>query len=185
MSFTFKRLAIPDVILIAPTVFGDERGFFVETYKKSVFEEQGIAGDFCQDNHSFSSKGVLRGLHYQLNPAAQGKLIRVVTGRVFDVAVDIRRQSPTYGQFVCVELSSYNKHILWMPPGFAHAALVLDDDTHLFYRVTGSEYNPQYERSICWNDPALDIPWPIDQSALILSDKDKAAPLLSDADNNF
>ncbi len=183
MPFEFKRLAIPDVVLVIPKVFGDERGFFMETFKKSDFERFGIKGDWVQDNHSRSKKGVLRGLHYQLEPKAQGKLIRVVRGMVFDVAVDIRKGSPWYGKWVGVILSEENKYMLWIPPGFAHGVVALEDDTELLYKVSGAEYSPEHDRSIRWDDPEIGIIWPVRDP--ILSEKDKNAPFLKDADNNF
>jgi dTDP-4-dehydrorhamnose 3,5-epimerase len=183
MPFEFKRLEIPDVVLVIPKVFGDERGFFMETFKKSDFEKFGIKGDWVQDNHSRSKKGVLRGLHYQLNPKAQGKLVRVVRGAVFDVAVDIRKGSPWYGKWVGVILSEENKYMLWVPPGFAHGVAVLEDDTELLYKVSGAEYSPEHDRAIRWDDPEIGIIWPIREP--ILSEKDKNAPFLKDAENNF
>lgn len=160
MPFEFERCEIPDVVLVKPKVFGDERGFFMESYKESDFKAFGLPTHYAQDNHSKSKAGVLRGLHYQIDPYAQGKLVRVVTGKIFDVAVDIRKGSPTYGQWVGRELSEQNKHMLWVPAGFAHGLLVLEDDTHLLYKCT-SEYQPVHERSILWNDPALAVKWPL------------------------
>jgi dTDP-4-dehydrorhamnose 3,5-epimerase len=182
MPFQFKKLSIPEVILITPEVYEDDRGFFIETYKKSEFEKNGINIDFVQDNYVKSEKGVLRGLHYQLNPKAQGKLVRVTKGKVLDVVVDIRKNSPTYGKYVAVELSASNKQMLWIPPGFAHGYLVLEDDTEFQYKVT-SEYSPEHDRGIIWDDPSIRIKWPIDNP--ILSDKDSKLPLLKDAENNF
>jgi dTDP-4-dehydrorhamnose 3,5-epimerase len=183
MPFTFTKLAIPEVVLVEPKVFGDDRGFFMETFKESEFKDHGIAGDFCQDNHSLSSKGVLRGLHFQLDPHAQGKLVRVIRGKVFDVAVDIRKGSPTYGKWVSEELSSKNKRMLWVPQGFAHGVLVLEDDTELLYKVSGAEYNPEKERCILWDDPSINIDWPLKE--VLLSDKDKEAVELANVENNF
>jgi dTDP-4-dehydrorhamnose 3,5-epimerase len=182
MPFTFTKLAIPEVILIEPQVFGDDRGFFIETFKDSDFKRHGIDCVFKQDNHSLSKKGVLRGLHYQMDPMAQGKLVRVATGKAFDVAVDIRRGSPTYGQWVGEMLSSENHRILWVPPGFAHGVCVLEDDTHLLYRAT-EEYNPATDRNIRWDDPDLGIKWPINHPDL--SEKDAKAPSFKEAENNF
>ena len=182
MPFEFKRLEIPDVILITPKAFGDERGFFMESHKESQFKANGIAFDFKQDNHSKSSKNVLRGLHYQLEPYAQGKLVKVVTGRIFDVAVDIRKGSPTFGKWVSAELSEENKQMLWIPPGFAHGFLSLEDNTNVLYKST-NEYNKESEGGILWNDPEIDIKWPV--SNPILSEKDKKHPLLNEADINF
>lgn len=182
MAFKFEKLSIPDVVLIKPNVFGDERGFFTETYKYSEFKENGIDFDFVQDNHSKSKKGVLRGLHYQLNPKAQGKLVRVINGDVFDVVVDIRKGSPYYGKWVAVRLTADNKFILWVPPGFAHGVYVLEDDTELLYKAT-SEYSPEHDRGIIWNDPDIGIEWPDFNPAL--SEKDAKHPLLKDAENKF
>ncbi len=182
MPFTFKRLEIPDVILIQPKVFGDERGFFMETYKASEFKKNGIDYDFVQDNHSRSQKGVLRGLHYQLKPMEQGKLVRCVKGRIWDVAVDIRKGSPWYGKWVAVELSEENKLMLWVPPGFAHGFVALEDGTEVIYKVT-KEYAPELDRGIIWNDPDLAIDWPIENP--VLSEKDGNLPKFKDAENNF
>ena len=182
MPFIFKRLEIPDVILIEPKVFRDNRGFFMETYKYSEFQKNGISYEFVQDNHSKSQRGVLRGLHYQLKPMEQGKLVRCIKGRIWDVAVDIRKGSPWYGKWVAVELSEENKLMLWIPPGFAHGFIVLEDDTEVVYKVT-KEYSPELERGIIWNDPDINIKWPIENP--ILSEKDKNFPMLKDAENNF
>ena len=182
MAFEFKRLEIPEVILVSPKAFADERGFFLESYKESEFKANGISFEFKQDNHSKSSKNVLRGLHYQLEPHAQGKLIRVVTGRIFDVAVDIRKGSPMYGKWVSAELSEENKKTLWIPPGFAHGFLTLEDNTNVLYKST-NEYNKESERGILWNDPEINVRWPVNDP--ILSDKDKKHPELKGADINF
>jgi dTDP-4-dehydrorhamnose 3,5-epimerase len=164
--------AIPDVLLIAPLVFEDERGFFLESFNARVFSEKlGITDPFVQDNHSRSAKNVLRGLHYQIQQA-QGKLVRVMVGEVFDVAVDIRRQSKTFGQWVGYRLNAENKHQLWIPPGFAHGFLVLTDTAEILYKTT-DYYAPDYERSLLWNDPDLSIAWPLD-GEVILSQKDQA-----------
>lgn len=183
MPFTFERQKIPEVILVIPRVFGDERGFFMETYKKSDFENL-IPYDFHQDNHSKSDRGVLRGLHYQLNPFAQGKLVRVIQGSVYDIAVDIRKGSPTYGSYVGVTLTAEEKNMLWIPSGFAHGFLSLEDHTEFLYKTT-SEYSPEHERGILYNDPVISIEWPIPASELILSDRDKKMPLMKEAENNF
>ncbi len=177
MNFTFEQQSIPEVILIKPKVYGDDRGFFIETYKKSLFTEQGITEDFVQANHSKSQKGVLRGLHFQKDPMAQGKLVRVISGSVYDVAVDIRKGSKTYGQYVGVTLSAENKALFWVPPGFAHGFLALEDDTEFEYMVT-NEYSPEHEGGIQYNDPALKIEWPMKDEDLILSERDKLWPLL-------
>lgn len=179
----FIKALIPDVILIKPKVFGDERGFFMETYKKPLFAANNINEEFIQDNHSKSAKGVLRGLHYQLNPKAQGKLVRCVSGAVFDVAVDIRRDSPTFGKWAGFELSATNKHMLWIPPGFAHGFLTLEDNTEFLYKTTNG-YAPELDRGIKFDDPAIGIDWP-QISGLLLSEKDKQQPLLKDAEINF
>ena len=155
-------LAIPDVLLIEPRVFGDERGFFFESFNQQRFNEvTGLDLQFVQDNHSKSAKGVLRGLHYQLPPKAQGKLVRVVAGEVFDVAVDIRKNSPTFGQWVGEHLSADNKRQLWIPPRLAHGFLVLSESAEFLYKTT-DYYAPELERCIRWNDPELAIQWPID-----------------------
>jgi len=165
---------IPDVKLIEPTVFEDERGFFFESFNHRKFEEAvGRKVTFVQDNHSKSSKGVLRGLHHQLPPHAQGKLVRVVQGEVFDVAVDIRKSSPTYGQWVAETLSAENKKQLWIPEGFAHGFVVLSDTAEFLYKTT-DYYAPAHERSIRWNDKVLNIPWPLVGHPNI-SDKDKTS----------
>ncbi len=182
MPFTFTRLQIPDVILIEPHVHGDARGFFVETYKQSEFAAAGIPDVFVQHNHSHSPYGVLRGLHYQLHPMAQGKLLSVAAGEIFDVAVDIRRGSPTFGQWVGVTLSADNHHLLYVPPGFAHGFCVVSDMADLLYQVT-AEYSQVHERSILWNDPDIGIVWPVAEP--LLSPRDVAASRLHDADNNF
>ena len=176
----FFRLDIPDVVLFEPKVFGDERGFFFESFNEKVFEQAtGLEREFVQDNHSKSQQGVLRGLHYQLPPMAQGKLVRVVSGEVFDVAVDIRRSSPTFGRWVGAVLTGENKKQLWVPEGFAHGFLTLSDSAEFLYKTT-EFYAPEHERSIAWNDPALGIEWPID--APRVSEKDARAGTLESAD---
>lgn len=171
-----QRLAIPDVLLLAPKVFEDERGFFYESFNQKVFDEAvGRPVTFVQDNHSKSAKGVLRGLHYQLAPKAQGKLVRVVRGAVFDVAVDIRRDSPTFGKWVSAELSEENRAQLWIPEGFAHGFLSLREGTEVLYKATDF-YAPSMERSMAWNDPDVRISWPIQDPSL--SSKDGSAPRL-------
>lgn len=177
----FQPTTIPDVILITPKVFGDARGFFMETYQTRLFAEAGIQAQFVQDNHSRSKQGVLRGLHYQLRQT-QGKLVRVVMGEIFDVAVDIRRSSPTFGKWVAVHLSAENRQQLWVPPGFAHGFYVLSEWTEVLYKTTDF-YSPQWERSILWNDPAIGIDWPLlAEAPLSLSAKDEQAPLLQEAE---
>jgi len=182
MPFIFKPLCLQGVVLITPRVFTDARGFFTETYKRSEFSVEGITEYFVQDNCSKSSRHVLRGLHYQKNPAAQGKLVRCLSGRIFDVAVDIRKGSPTYARWVGVELSEENKQMLYIPPSFAHGFVVVSDTAEIMYKCT-LEYSPENDRGICWNDPEIDIEWRV--SSPILSEKDKALPMLKDADNNF
>ncbi|MBN4075769.1 MAG: dTDP-4-dehydrorhamnose 3,5-epimerase [SAR86 cluster bacterium] len=174
------KTAIPDVLLFKPKSFGDERGFFMETFRESWLENIGITANFIQDNHSASVKGVLRGLHYQLQQP-QGKLVRVISGEVYDVAVDLRKNSPTFGQHVASILSAENKLVFWVPPGFAHGFLVLSDKAEFVYKCT-SYYAPDDEHSLLWNDPKLGIPWPlegIDEPAL--SAKDRKAASLSEA----
>ena len=178
------RLAIPEVVLIEPKVFGDARGFFFESFNQKAFNEAtGTNHQFVQDNHSRSAKGVLRGLHYQIQQP-QGKLVRVVRGAVFDVAVDIRKSSPTFGQWVGAELSDDNQHQLWVPPGFAHGFVVLSDSADFLYKTT-DYYAPQHERCILWNDPAIGIDWPLAAHGIdepLLSDKDRAGVPLAQAD---
>ncbi|GHU39673.1 dTDP-4-dehydrorhamnose 3,5-epimerase [Betaproteobacteria bacterium] len=174
-------LAIPDVILLEPKVFGDERGFFYESYNQQTFREvTGLNVDFVQDNHSRSARNVLRGLHYQLPPKAQGKLVRAVVGEVFDVAVDIRQESPTFGRWVGATLSADNKQHLWIPPGFAHGFLVLSEYAEFLYKTT-EYYAPSLERCILWNDPELAIDWPLDGGAPILSGKDGVGKTFAEA----
>ncbi len=175
------RLAIPEVVLIEPRVFGDARGFFFESFNQKAFNEATATDhQFVQDNHSRSVRGVLRGLHYQLQQP-QGKLVRVARGRVWDVAVDIRRGSPTFGQWVGAELSEDNQHQLWVPPGFAHGFVVLSDSADFLYKTT-DYYAPEHERCIAWNDPQLAIDWPDAGAPVQLSAKDQAGRLLAEAD---
>ena len=178
MPFEFERLKIEDVILVKPKVFGDNRGFFLESYKKSEFFENGIDVEFNQDNHSKSSARVLRGLHYQAAPYAQAKLVRCSKGRIYDVAVDIRPNSPTFGKYVKVELSEENKQMLYIPAGFAHGFVVLSDEAELLYKASG-EYNQNADRGILWCDKDINIDWGIDFEP-VLSKKDKNQPLLKD-----
>ena len=178
MPFEFERQKIKDVILIKPKIFGDNRGFFMETYKKSDFFANGIDVEFNQDNHSKSTKGVLRGLHYQAYPYGQAKIVRCGRGRIFDVAVDIRPNSKTFGQYVKVELSEENKHMLYIPVGFAHGFVALSDEVELLYKASG-EYNPQADRGVLWNDSDINIDWEINFEP-ILSKKDKVQPKLKD-----
>jgi dTDP-4-dehydrorhamnose 3,5-epimerase len=176
----FLRTAISDVILIDPKVYKDERGFFLESYQKQLFSEHGIEAEFVQDNHSKSTQGVLRGLHYQIRQP-QGKLIRVIAGEIFDVAVDIRKNSPTFGRWVGDYLSDENKKLLWVPPGFAHGFYVTSTEAEVLYKAT-DYYAPQWERSILWNDPQLNIDWPIHGNAPTISAKDAVGKLLSEAE---
>jgi dTDP-4-dehydrorhamnose 3,5-epimerase len=169
---------IPDLLIIKPKVFGDERGYFYESYNQKIFEEAiGRKVDFVQDNHSKSTKGVLRGLHYQLEPYAQGKLVRCVAGEVFDVAVDIRKTSPTFGHWVGINLSAENKCQLWIPEGFAHGFQVLSESAEFVYKTT-NYYSPGNERGIFWNDPELKINWK-ETEVMTLSEKDKILPIFS------
>jgi len=181
----FTRTAIPDVILIEPAVHGDERGYFVETFRQDKLEAfVGYPIHFCQDNESKSSKGVLRGLHYQLHPAAQTKLVRVIQGSVLDVAVDIRKTSPTFGEHVAVKLSSENKKQLFVPRGFAHGFIVLEDDTVFAYKVD-NYYSPENDRGIAFDDAGLGIDWLLSHEELKLSDKDTKQPRFAEANDLF
>jgi dTDP-4-dehydrorhamnose 3,5-epimerase len=178
MPASFAQAPIPGLVVVQPRVFPDSRGYFLETYKDSEYRAAGIVGPFTQSNHSCSARGVLRGLHYQLPPHEQGKLVRVVKGRSWDVAVDIRRGSPTFGRWFGLELSGANHAMLWIPGGFAHGFQVLEDDTHLLYQCT-AEYHAAAEAGIRWDDPALGITWPLPIANL--SAKDRALPVLADA----
>ncbi len=182
MPFTFSDRAIPGVRVIEYQKFDDPRGFFMETFREKDFSEQGIDLPFVQDNYSHSVRGVLRGLHYQINPAAQGKLVLVLRGEVFDVGVDIRRGSPTYGNWIGEVLSAENRKMLYLPPGLAHGFCVLSAEAEFFYKVT-ADYAPELDRGIIWNDPEIGIRWPIADP--ILSRKDHSLPPLSRAENNF
>lgn len=170
----------PEVKLIEPRVFGDERGFFLESWNKQSFSDAGLPLDFVQDNHSRSSKGVLRGLHYQL-VRPQGKLVRVISGRAWDVVVDVRRSSMNFGKWAGFELSSDVKQLLWVPPGFAHGFMALEDETDFIYKCTDF-YAPELERSILWSDPTLAINWPLDGITPLISSKDERGDLLADAE---
>lgn len=181
--FTFTPQAIPEVILIEGRKFADDRGFFTETYKRSEFVANGITEEFVQDNYSVSRKGVVRGLHFQNEPHAQGKLIQVLSGRVWDVAVDIRKGSSTYGQWVGVELSGDDSKLFYIPAGFAHGFVTLEDDTQFLYKCT-DEYNKESEGGIRYNDPDLNIEWPYD-GELIVSEKDLILPLLGESKGQF
>ena len=181
----FTRTKIPDVIIIEPKVHGDDRGYFVETFRADTLEKfLGYKINFCQDNESKSSKGVLRGLHYQLSPAAQTKLVRVIQGSVLDVAVDIRKGSPTFGQYVSVKLTGENKKQLLVPRGFAHGFVVLENDTTFAYKVD-NYYSPENDRGISFDDIDLDIDWILDKEELNLSAKDKIQPKLSETNDIF
>ena len=182
MPFTFKRLSIPDVILIEPRSFSDDRGFFFESFKESDFFSNGIDKKFVQDNFSHSVNGVIRGLHFQKAPKAQAKLVTVLKGKIFDVAVDIRKNSPTYGKWVSEILSGDTHNLLYVPEGFAHGFCVISDEADVLYKVS-NEYSQEHERSIIWNDPKLDIQWPIKKP--IISNKDNKLSLLENLDNDF
>lgn len=182
---SFRRLAIPDVIEIAPQRFGDHRGWFSEVYNRAAFEAEGVHIDWLQDNQSFSAQaGTVRGLHFQTPPFAQDKLVRVVTGAVFDVAVDIRKGSPTYGRWVGAELLAGQLNQMLVPTGFAHGFMTLTRDTQVLYKVS-APYSNVSEGAIRWDDPAIGIDWPELGSAPVLSDKDREAPLLADFDSPF
>jgi dTDP-4-dehydrorhamnose 3,5-epimerase len=177
MPYTVTPTAIPDVLVLTPKVFGDARGFFFESFNARDFAQAtGVDAQFVQDNHSKSAKGVLRGLHYQIQHA-QGKLVRVVQGRVFDVVVDVRKSSPTFGRWVGVELSAENCQQMWVPPGLAHGFVVLSESAEFLYKTTDYWY-PEHERSLLWNDPAIGIEWPIDGEPLLAA-KDQAGKLLA------
>ena len=182
MSFTFKKLDIPEVILVDAKAFSDDRGYFLESFKKSVFTSNGIDTKFVQDNFSHSVKGVLRGLHYQKNPKAQAKLVIALRGKIFDVAVDIRKNSPTFGKWVGEILSEKNHKLLYVPEGFAHGFCVLSNEADVLYKVN-QEYSPEHEMGILWNDPDLHISWPIKKP--ILQERDILLPILKNAENNF
>ena len=172
--------AIPDVLVVEPRVFGDDRGFFFESWNRRALAQAGLDVDFVQDNHSRSARGVLRGLHYQIRHP-QGKLVRVVAGEVFDVAVDLRRASPTFGRWYGVELSAENKRQLWIPVGFAHGFYVLSDTADFLYKATGY-YSPQHERCVAWDDPTIGVEWPLDGREPTLSAKDRAGVALGAAE---
>jgi dTDP-4-dehydrorhamnose 3,5-epimerase len=180
-KFHSMATELPGVVLVRPTAFRDGRGFFLESYTRRDFERLGIADEFVQDNHSCSARGVLRGLHYQY-PHAQGKLVRVVRGRIFDAVADIRKGSPSYGRSIGVHLAAEDPGMLWVPPGFAHGFLSLEDHTEVLYKTT-DYYYPEHDGGIRWNDPALGIPWPL--PAPVLSPKDAALPFLNDAGSPF
>lgn len=182
---TAERLSIPDVILITPARYGDDRGFFSETYSAKALSEAGITATFVQDNQSLSrQKGVVRGLHFQSPPHAQGKLVRVVRGSILDVAVDIRKGSPSFGRHVAVELSVENWRQLWVPAGFAHGFCTLEENTEVFYKVT-DYYAPECDKGIRWDDPQIGIAWPVGAESVVLSDKDRRLPSLADSPSFF
>ncbi len=179
MPFKFIKTPIEGIIEVEPAIFGDTRGSFRESYKKTEFVKNGIAEDFVQDNHSVSSKGVLRGIHFQTAPMAQGKLVKVTRGSVWDVAVDLRPDSPTFKQWWGVELSEENGKMFYIPPGFGHGFVTLDDDTHFHYKCT-EEYSAEHDGGVKWNDPDLAIEWPIEGLTVAVSEKDENLPYLSE-----
>ena len=179
MPFSFKLLSIPEVILIEPKVFLDDRGYFLETFKSSDFLSNNISNNFVQDNLSFSRKNVIRGMHFQRKPKEQGKLVSVIKGRVIDVAVDIRKESPTFMKWIAVELNDSQNAMLYIPAGFAHGFLSLTEEVYLLYKCT-NEYDPIADSGIRWNDPDIGIPWPINNP--VLSEKDQRLPYLKDLD---
>ena len=182
MPFTFKQLSIPDVILVQPKSFSDDRGFFLESFKESDFVLNGINIKFVQDNISHSVLGVIRGLHFQKSPKAQAKLVTAIKGEIFDVVVDIRKDSPTYGKWISEILSDKDHKLLYVPEGFAHGFCVLSKEAYVYYKVS-NEYSPEHERGIIWNDPKLNIDWPI--SKPIVSGDDTKLPLFENLDNDF
>ena len=183
MNFIFQETSIPGILVIEPKTFVDGRGFFLEYYNKEAFAKNGFHEEFLQDNHSRSKKGVIRGLHFQINPAPMGKLVKCVRGKIFDVGVDLRKASPTFGKWHGEILSGENHKMLYLPSGFAHGFLSLEDDTDVTYKCTGL-YNPENERAIIWNDPEIGIKWPLDQiKEVIISGKDKKHPTLKSACN--
>lgn len=177
MSFEFKRLEIPETVLIQPKVFEDDRGFFLEIYKKDEMENFGIKGDFVQDNHSRSKRGVLRGLHFQKEPYAQAKIVRCIRGEIYDVVVDIRRNSQTFSRYLGLVLSEENRHQLYVPRGCAHGFLALSEVAEVVYKVD-NVYSPKSEGGLIWNDPDVDVTWPIDD--LIISERDRLWPTLKE-----
>jgi len=182
MPFEFETTPIEGVMIIHPRKFPDDRGYFMETYKRSDFVKAGIAEDFYQDNHSYSSKGILRGLHFQSEPHAQGKLVRAIEGRVWDVAVDLRPDSPTYMKWYGIELDSKEGTMFYIPPGFGHGFVVLSDTAHFLYKCT-KEYNPSADGGVRWDDPELNIQWPL--TDVSVSEKDEKLPLLKDIEESL
>ena len=180
-----ERFSIEDIFIILPLKRIDPRGFFSETYRSEALRAHGVTADFVQENHVYSAeRGVLRGLHFQIPPRAQGKLVRCIRGTILDVAVDIRKQSPTYGRHVALELSATNWKQLWVPPGFAHGYITLEPDCEVIYKVT-DYWAPESERGIAWNDPGLGIDWRYSASDIIIADKDRSHPCLADVDPVF
>ncbi|MBU0502008.1 MAG: dTDP-4-dehydrorhamnose 3,5-epimerase [bacterium] len=184
-QFKFNKVEIPGILVIEPRAFNDDRGFFMESYNIESFKQAEFTVPFVQDNHSLSKKGVLRGLHYQNHPSPMGKLVRCIKGKVFDVGVDIRKGSPTFGQWYGEVISGENMKMFYFPPGFAHGFLCLEDDTHVYYKCTGVYSGPN-ESAIIWNDPDVGVKWPIDQvgGQIILSPRDTEHPQLKNAVNN-
>ncbi|MDB5120500.1 MAG: dTDP-4-dehydrorhamnose 3,5-epimerase [Sphingobacteriales bacterium] len=180
----FIETKIKDLFIIEPKIWKDDRGYFFESYSESFFKNAGIDANFVQDNQSFSQRGTLRGLHAQANPHAQGKLVRVIQGKVVDVAVDVRKSSPTYGQHLAIELSGENQLMFWVPPGFLHGFVTLEDNTIFTYKVTNT-YNKASEIGCIWNDPELNIDWGLPKEEIILSEKDKVLPTLQELNNPF
>ena len=183
MPFKFTKLDMPGLVLIEHQKFHDDRGYFFESYKSSEFSANGIPSSFMQGSYSISKKNVLRGIHYQINPKAQGKLVSVIKGRVFDVVVDIRRGSPRYGKWDSFMLAKDDNKMLWIPEGFAHGFLALEDDTVMSYNITGSEWSKDHERGIVWNDKKLGIKWPVPDP--VVSEKDSMHPTFEKAEINF
>lgn len=179
MPFTFKTTPIIGLKIIEPQLFGDSRGFFLETYKKDEFTANGIEYNFVQDNHSYSGKNILRGLHLQKEPFVQGKLVQVITGSIWDVAVDLRQKSPTYNKWFGIELNEQNNTMFFIPPGFAHGFVTLTDNVHFTYKCT-NYYSPEHEVGIFWNDPELDINWPVKIKDIVVSDRDAQLPYFKD-----
>jgi len=179
MPFSYELFTLEGLILVKPKVYADERGYFMELFKSSDMQVGGITGEFLQDNLSYSRKGTVRGLHYQMKPKMQGKLVTCLRGAIYDVAVDIRVGSPTFGKWIAVELSEENHHLLWIPEGFAHGFMVLSEEAMVLYKVSGSEYSPEHDAGIRWDDPELNVDWPIkDVAKLVISEKDKHLPTL-------
>ena len=184
-KFKVNQAPLAGLLIIEPHPFADDRGFFMESYNRDEFAALGFKETFLQDNHSRSQKGVVRGLHYQIKPAAMGKLVSCVHGRVFDVGLDIRKGSPTFGQWYGEVLSEENHKMLYFPPGFAHGFMALEDNSDVLYKCT-NVWSPEHERAIVWNDPAVGIKWPLDQAGKpLVNAKDAAAPQLKDAETNF